>query len=519
MIHALDLKCEYARDPLAIETVHPRLSWILQHAERGQYQTAFQILAASTLELLSAEDADLWDSGKVQSTHTIIGYAGYPLTSRMRCCWKVRAWDKDGQPGPFSDPAWFEMGLLRPGDWKAEWTGHPAGQSGGALYFRKDFTLKGPVKRARAYLCGLGLAEFHLNGVKVGDRVLEPAETSYARKVLYSTYDVQPYLQEGANTAGVITGSGWYGCPNLLFQMEIETQDGALTTICSGSDFLNNPWSVGYGPILQSSLYNGEIYDARLEVPGWDQPESAENRVRLSAMKRTSPAIVDGPGGQLVSQTIEPIRVVQSLPPKTLSQPRPGVLVYDFGQNFAGWARLQVRGPRGTQITLRFAETLREDGTANQENLRSAKATDVYILKGQGLEIWEPRFTYHGFRYVEMEGFPGQPDLNALLGQVVRSDVEPASQFHCSSQRINQIYEMVRWTESSNLHGLPTDCPQRDERMGWLNDMAARTEEALFNFDVQRLFSKWTGDIQDAQDPHNRRDHRHRALPLGQPAR
>ncbi len=248
MIHALDLKCEYARDPLAIEMVHPRLSWILQHAERGQYQTAFQILAASTLELLSAEDADLWDSGKVQSTHTIIGYAGYPLTSRMRCCWKVRAWDKDGQPGPFSDPAWFEMGLLRPGDWKAEWTGHPAGHSGGALYFRKDFTLKGPVKRARAYLCGLGLAEFHLNGVKVGDRVLEPAETSYARKVLYSTYDVQPYLHEGANTAGVITGSGWYGCPNLLFQMEIETQDGALTTICSGSDFLNNPWSVGYGP-------------------------------------------------------------------------------------------------------------------------------------------------------------------------------------------------------------------------------------------------------------------------------
>jgi alpha-L-rhamnosidase len=275
--------------------------------------------------------------------------------------------------------------------------------------------------------------------------------------------------------------------------MAIEFVDGSTAQVYTQANWAE-PWLDSPGPILENSVYNGEVYDARLEIPAWDYTDTP-----LSGWLPASGA--DGPGGELVSAGLEPIRVMETLRARAITRPKPGVYVFDLGQNIAGWARLRVTGAVGTRLSLKFAETLYPDGTANQENLRFARAEDVYILNGRGEEVWEPRFTYHGFRYIQVEGWPGEPSAEMIEGRVVRSAVEISGAFDCSSGLINRIHKMITWTESGNLHSLPTDCPQRDERMGWLNDMAARTEEALYNYDLARLFAKWTADIADEQHP------------------
>ena len=489
-----DLRCEYAENPLGIGTPAPRLSWKLTHPERNQRQTAYQVIAAHR-----PEDLDLgapfllWDSGKVPSAETVaVPYGGAPLQSRERVYWRVRAWDAQDRPSPWSAPAWFEAALLQPEDWQAVWIGYPQAWPGRALYFRYRFQVDKAVTSARLYAAGLGYHEFYLNGVRLGDAVLDPAYTDASRRVLYRTFDLEPYLQPGANCLAAVVGSGWHGCPKLLAQIELRFADGASACHASGPA---GDWLVGPGPIVSQSLYHGEVYDAREELPGWNLPTAQ------SGGEWTRAVHVPAPGGRLEPQMVEPIRVMGELAPQKITEPRPGVYVVDFGQNFAGWAQLRVQGERGTRVTLRFAETLYEDGTINQENLRQAACSDVYILKGEGEEVWEPRFTYHGFRYVQVEGFPGAMTAQALTGKVVRSAVEEAGQFTCSHDLLNRIHAMVRWTEASNLHGVPTDCPQRNERMGWLNDMAARAEESFLNFRQARLLAKWIGDIYDAQDP------------------
>ena len=494
MLTLTHLRCEYALNPLGIDSPHPRLSWIA-NADTGRNHrlTAYQILAASTTEALEKGKPDLWDSGKVSSDAIQVEYAGRALSSGERCHWQVRAWDENDQPGPFSPPAWFEMGLLSPGDWQAEWIGSPAAWPGKALYFRRDFKLEGPVRRARVYMAGLGWSELHVNGQRVNDRVLDPPQSNYAHRVLYTTDAVEDFLHPGKNTISVICGNGWYGTVRLRVQMTVEFMDGSLAQIYTQANWAET-WLVSPGPILENSVYNGEVYDARLEVPNWDQPGSLP-----SGGLPASGA--DGPGGEMVSAGLEPIRVVDTLPARAITQPKPGVYVFDLGQNIAGWARLHVSGAAGTRISLKFAEVLNPDGTVNQENLRHARAEDVYILSGQGEETWEPRFTYHGFRYIQIAGWPGEPGPEMVEGRVVRSAVETSGTFECSSDLINRIHKMIVWTESGNLHSLPTDCPQRDERMGWLNDMAARTEGALYNYDLVRLLAKWTADIADEQHP------------------
>ena len=494
MITCANLRCEYIENPLGIDALHPRLSWQLRAGEeRGQRQTAYQILAASTPEKLEEGQADVWDSGKVTSSAVMAEYKGRLLASRERCWWKVRAWDGEDRPGPFGAPAWFEMGLLAPEDWQAEWIGYPGAWPGKALYFRRDFKIEKPVQRARVYMIGLGWSELRVNGQKVSDRVLDPPQSNYAKRLLYSSDAVEGLLRAGSNTIGVICGNGWYGTVRLLLQMHIEYQDGTQDQIITETNWAA-PWLVSTGPVLENSVYDGEVYDARLDCAEWDSPDARPANHLLAAC-------ADGPGGRRVAAALEPIAVVETLTPRVVSQPRPGVYVFDLGQNIAGWARIRLRGERGSRVALRFAESLYPDGTINQENLRNARAEDVYILKGEGEETWEPRFTYHGFRYVEATGWPGEPGPGAVEGRVVRSAAASSGTFTCSSSLYNRIHEMVRWTECSNLHSLPTDCPQRDERMGWLNDMAARTEEALYNFDMVRLFSKWTADIEDEQDP------------------
>ena len=501
-----DLRTEYAVNPLGLEAQHLRLSWKLQSAQRAARQSAYQVLVASSTQLLHRGQADLWDSGRVKSDQSIqIPYRGKSLISRQRCAWMVRVWDADGQPTAYSEPATWEMGLLEPTDWEADWMGYPAGWNGRALYFHCDFFVKKEVRSARAYVAGLGYHELHLNGAKVGDHVLDPGYTDYSKRVLYVTHDVTAQLRRGKNTVGAIVGNGWYGMPKLLLQLEITYADGSRETVVTGgrqASESGHSWRVTNGPILANSIYDGETYDARLEKPGWASPDgNTLQKTQDRSAIWIGAVAVEAPGGRLVSQYNEPIKLIDTFAPAGVAEPKPGVFVFDTGQNLAGWAELRVEGPRGTQVTLRFAETLLPDGTVNQENLRTAAATDIYITKGEGRETWEPRFTYHGFRYVQMEGYPGRPTLESLAIKRVRSAVAANGAFECSHALINRIQRMIWNTEASNLYSVPTDCPQRNERMGWMNDLTVRLEESLYNFDLARFYTKFLDDVGDTQAP------------------
>lgn len=497
-----DLRCEQAANPLGVDTREPRLGWRLTSRDRGERQTAYQILVASTEALLAQGRGDLWDSGKTTSGESnLVPYKGAPLRPRQRAHWKVRVWDARGQATGYSAPAWWEMSLLDPGEWKGHWIGVPAGWSGRALYFRRPFETKKPVSAARVYVSGLGYYELHLDGAKIGDHVLDPGWTAYDKRVLYATYDVTSALKPGRHMIGAVVGHGWYGTPKLLLQLEITYADGTTERIASiGGHPADQPaWSASAGPWLRDSVFDGEEYDARLEKHNWAAPGRSNTEPYPRGEGWTTPVHVPPPGGVMQSQTLEPIRVVETRAPARMTEPKPGVFVFDTGQNLAGWAALRVRGERGTTITLRFGEYLAKDGTVDQANLRKALATDRYTLKGGGEETWEPRFTYHGFRYVQVEGFPGRPGPNAIAIRVVRSSVEPNGTFSSSHPLLGRIHEMVRWTEMSNLHSVPTDCPQRNERMGWMNDLTVRIDQALYNFDLARFYSKFLDDVRDTQ--------------------
>ncbi len=504
-----NLRCEYCINPLGVDKKNPRLSWFLSHSDRGEKQSAYQVIVSSSLEKLNDNIGDIWDSGKVLSNSQLILYDGAPLESKKRYYWKVRWWDSKDRVSPFSEVAIFEMGLIEESDWKAKWIGRkeyehlsieakdiPFARSytiPHSALFRKDFFLKGQIKRARTYISGLGLYELYINGCRIGDKVLDPGQTDYKKKVLYSTYDVTSILKEGKNAIGVILGNGryvmdyGYDFPKLILQLEVEYADGSSEIITS-----DETWKTSYGPILANGIYYGEVYDARREISGWNLPEfddSGWEQVKL----------VEPPGGKLVSELMPPIKVIKTLKPERIINPKPGVYVYDFGQNFTGWARLYVKGPEGIEIRLRFAELIDETGNINVLPNRGASATDVYITKGEGIEIYEPRFTYHGFRYVEITGFPGVPTLDNLEGRVVHSSVEPVGEFICSNELINKIHRNVLWGQLSNLMSVPTDCPQRDERMGWTGDAQLTVEEAIYNFDMAAFYLKYLDDIKLAQ--------------------
>jgi alpha-L-rhamnosidase len=330
----------------------------------------------------------------------------------------------------------------------------------------------------------------------VGDHVLDPGTTDYSKRVLYATYDITDFVKKD-NAIAVCVGPGWYGMPKLRLQTEITYTNGTTETIATS---MKHPWFVSVGPIIKSSIYDGEYYDAREEKPGWDSVRGSSRQVNR-ASRWTTAAAASSPGGQMVSQKLEPIQVMDTIPPQSISEPVPGVYVVDAGRNLAGWASLKVHGKSGTEISLKFAESLQKDGTVNQENLGLAEAKDTYILKGAEEEIWEPSFTYHGFRYVQIEGFPYRPQPGDVQIRLVRSAAAQTGTFRCSNELLNRIHQMVRSTEAANLHSIPTDCPQRAERMGWLNDLTVRIEQALYNFDLSRFYPKFIDDIGDAQGP------------------
>ncbi|MBO0789890.1 MAG: family 78 glycoside hydrolase catalytic domain [Ktedonobacteraceae bacterium] len=514
------LHCEYLVNPLGIDSIHPRLSWMLQATQRAQSQLAYQILVASSEAALAVDRGDLWDSGKVDSAQSVhIVYAGAALTSGQRCWWKVRVWDQHGVPSAYSEPAYWEMGLLQSQDWRAQWIGlelreqetHAVEDDIAGLvaspYLRKALTLSGTLRKARLYITAKGLYEAYINGQRIGEAQLAPGWTDFEKRIQYQTYDVTSLLQPGENALGAILGTGWYcgyvgmpalpagskgyarygEAPRLLFQLQLEYTDGSSETVTS-----DGSWQGATGPIVYADLLQGEAYDARRELGGWNRAGYAGERWQPVVVEERDMV-------QLVAEQAEPVKVTEEIKPQALREVSPGVYVVDMGQNMVGWVRLRVQGAAGTRVQLRFAEMLNPDGTIYTTNLRRARQTDTYILKGDGEEIFEPRFTFHGFRYVEVEGYPGQLSLEAITGCVVHSATPSTGSFECSSPMVNQLQRNIVWGQRGNFLSVPTDCPQRDERLGWMGDAQIFVRTASYNMHVAPFFSKWMTDVVDGQ--------------------
>ena len=661
------LRCEYIENPLGIDKAAPRLSWQSDNTERNWQQGAYQILVASGLEQLRTGKADVWDSGKTNSSESVgIAYAGPQLESRHRYYWQVRVWDTRGQLSESLETAWWEMGLLSPADWRAQWiswknpesdadragiqwiwvagqdalkvepkttavfrglvnisdkpregtlfiavrgnyiarvNGHEVGRKrewisfdrqditdslvagentvevtvtaatpssfgpsagakavtaafaalvkvshrdGSVLRFptnehwegklesqsswqpsqtigdlrnerirdpgpmpqnaaelRRDFDISDVVKRARLYVTALGSYRVYLNGNRVGNDVLTPEFTDYRKRVLYQTYDVASLLAKGKNAIGATLADGWYGsgltwlgmhffpAPNrFLAQLEIEYADGRHETIVS-----DGSWKGAASPVIRSEIYSGEAYDARLEQNGWEKPGFDDSRW-------TAATVAETPAVAVSSQITFPTQVVTTLPPERVSQPVKGTYVFDMGQNMVGWVSMKAKGPSGTRVRLRFAEIVNPDGTIYTENLRNADATDIYVLKGEGEERFTPQFTFHGFRYVEVTGYPGIPTADALVGEVVSSLREDAiGKLKTSSDLINKMWSIGIWGQRGNFLSIPTDCPQRDERLGWMGDAGVFWRTGSYNFDIAAFSQKFMQDVVDAQTP------------------
>ena len=502
------LKCEYKINPLGLDVLRPRLSWQISTEERGWKQSAYQIRVALSPEALDQGQGLVWDSSKVASRESIQRiYAGPQLLSGRRYYWRVRVWDARGQPCPWSEIAWWEMGLLLPQDWRASWIepGLPEDvqKSNPCPMLRKEFQLHRRVISARAYVTSLGLYQMELNGKRVGDEVLTPGWTSYDDHLQYQTYDIATQLQAGRNAVGVILGDGWYrgnlavnGQRNtygerlaLLLQIAVIYEDGSTEVI--GTDA---SWKAATGPILASDIYDGESYDARLEKGGWSNPgydDASWTQVKL----------LNPPKTRLVAPAGPPVRRIQEIKPVEILQTPAGETVVDMGQNMVGWVRLKVSGLAGTKVKLQHAEVLDKKGNFYAANLRAAQQEIEYTLKGDGVEVFEPHFTFQGFRYVRVLGFPADLSLDDLTGIVVHSDITPTGTFECSSSMINQLQHNIQWGQKGNFIDVPTDCPQRDERLGWTGDAQVFARTAAFNADVAAFYTKWLQDMTADQKP------------------
>jgi alpha-L-rhamnosidase len=662
------LRCEYLVNPLGIDQALPRLSWQSDDSTRNWKQSAYEILVATSPERLAANQADVWDSGKKVSAESVgIPYAGPTLESRHRYYWKVRIWDSSGTLSESSEPAWWEMGLLHPADWKAKWIrwnnpedaadrrgirwiwlrgqdalavpgkasatfrvrvpvsekprdavllvavrgnftakvngrevgskdkknqwdafdrldildqlavgdntievnvtapevpdegsdasakttqaalaalvkikfsngsitriptsdqwdaslaanhqwqsarsigdlsdkrfGDPGPLPQPAAYLRRDLSISKSIQRARLYATALGSYRLYLNGNPVAPDVLTPEFTDYRKRVVYETYDVTNSLVNGKNAIAAILGDGWYGSaltwegfhffsPPDRFeaQLELEYTDGSRETVVT-----DESWKTSESPIVRSDIYDGEVYDARLEQPAWGTAAFDDSR--------WSPAVVaDAPSIAISGKITAPPQVVATLAPKKITSLPNGAYVFDMGQNMVGWVTLKVRGDAGTKVRLRFAEILSPDGTIYTDNLRNAEATDTYILRGTGDEIFAPHFTFHGFRYVEVTGYPGTPSLDSVQGDVVSSvSGEPSGTVVTSSDLVNRMWEIGLWGQRGNFLSIPTDCPQRDERLGWMGDAGVFWRTGTYNFDVAAFSQKFMQDIVDAQ--------------------
>jgi alpha-L-rhamnosidase len=520
-ITPVDLRCEYHTNPLGLGETTPRLSWKLatpDAAARNLKQSAYQILVASSADRIAKGAGDLWDSGKIASdVSTFVPYAGSPLKSRQKAFWAVRVWDQAGAASNISDTATFEMGLLDRRDWTAQWIGSAVGggsmyQEGPAVMVRKAFSLAGgrKIASARLYATALGFYEFHLNGQRVGVDHLTPGWTDYSVRVQYQAYDVTPLLKPGGeNAIGAWLADGWY-CgfignmnsrqffgqqPKLLAQLVITFDDGSTETIAT-----DGSWTTATGEIITADMMMGEHHDARLAQKGWDAPDFDA--------KTWSPVVIfPDPGLPIVATPGPTVRATELVKPisikKTGGQWRRPVHLIDFGQNLVGHVRVTIRGAKAGQgIKIRHAEVLDKlnSGSLYTANLRSARNTDGYTPRGDAVEVFDPQFTFHGFRYAEIEGYPSDEiSTDDVTAVVIHSDYKSTGSFECSDPLVNQLQKNIRWGWRGNSVDVPTDCPQRNERLGWTGDAQAFVRTAAFNYDVAGFFAKWTQDLRDAQ--------------------
>lgn len=497
-----NLRVEYKENPLGIDVLKPRLSWIIESDGRGIKQSAYQLRVAQNERDLRSGRNLIWDSGRVNSDESVQqAYAGAALQSGQRYYWQVKTWTNDGRASEWSEPSSFEMGLLAPSDWQAKWIEpdirvDPAKNEPSPM-LRRRFQIGGNIKQARVYVTSRGLYEMHLNGQRVGDQLFTPGWTSYNKRLQYQTYDVTNLLRRGDNAVGVTLGDGWYkgslaweGHRNiygdrlaLLLQLVITYADGQQEVVTT-----DEKWKAATGPILMSEIYDGETYDARLEKANWTMPGYDDHEwsgVKLSAYGKDNLVAPEGP----------PVRRMEELKPVKIIKTPAGETVADMGQNMVGWVRLKVQGPAGTTVKLRHAEVLDKAGNFYTENLRAAQATVRYTLKGGEPEIFEPHFTFQGFRYVAVDGYPGEVTPESLTGIVIHSDIKPASEFSTSKQLVNQLQHNILWGQKGNFLDVPTDCPQRDERLGWTGDAQVFSRTAAFNMDVAGFFTKWLKDV------------------------
>jgi alpha-L-rhamnosidase len=542
---AFALRVESRSEIDALNTLQPRFGWLIQQFGRNTKQTHLQIQVSSSQALLEANSPDLWDSGKIRTEQSVqVPYGGKTLTSASAFYWRVKIWC-NGKPSAWSSVANFHTGLkdnpTNPSintDWKANWIGldsifpwdrNEFHSQLAARYFRKTFKLPKEIQQARVYVTGLGMYELYVNGHKIGDQVLSPAPTDYTQEVKYTAFDLKPYLIKGDNTVGMILGNGrfynmrqgakpWkirtFGLPKLLFQLELIYTDGSKQTIISDQSWK----ATADGPIRSNNEWDGEVYDATMELKDWSKPtyddsawlqaqrssDPGENR-RYYAFEKPQNNEPKTPHGDLslkvarrVGQITDPMKVMQTLTPKSVTHLNKDTFILDLGQNLAGWIQLNVHGSKGQTVKMHYAESLQKDGSIYTANLRDALTTDTYILKGEDIETWEPRFVYHGFRYVEITGWPGTPTIDNFKGKLVYDAMPTTGTFQSSDSTLNGIFHNAWWGIASNYKGMPVDCPQRNERQPWLGDRSNGCWGESYLFDNQRLYAKWVDDIQES---------------------
>ncbi|MFA7421309.1 MAG: family 78 glycoside hydrolase catalytic domain, partial [Melioribacteraceae bacterium] len=509
-----NLRTEYKQNPIGIDTKIPRLSWEIICNKRNFIQSAYQIRVASSISDLESNKNLLWNSGKISSEESNqIEYKGRVLKSSERVYWQTKIWGKDGSQSSWSSPAYWEMGLLQLSDWKAKWIEQSEKDnltnSTACPMFRKEVSINKAVKSARAYVTSHGLYELRINGKKISEQLFTPGWTSYKTRLQYQTYDITQNLKDGTNALGAIIGNGWYKGPmkwdytpnnygsklGLLLQIHITYKDGSTETITS-----DETWKYSTGPILMSEIYDGEAYDARLEKTGWDSPNYNDNAwQKVTTANYGFENLIASEGSEVkVTQTIRPI--------KKFVTPN-GELVFDFGQNMVGWVQLKLKGKAGEKITLKHGEVLDQNGNLYLGNLRKAQQKIEYSFKGENVETFEPHFTFQGFRFISVTDYKGDISLNDLAGKVIHSDMTPTGNFECSDSLINQLQRNIQWGLRGNFLDVPTDCPQRDERLGWTGDAQVFAPTACFNMDAASFYTKWMKDfipdqLSDGRIPH-----------------
>jgi len=526
-LQVVNLQCEYRYEPLGVESANPSFSWMMQSVKRDAGQKAFRVLVADDSLLLAANTGNFWDSGKISTENSFqVRYGGKELRSAKTYFWKVMVWDTKGRTSSWSPVAKWQMGLLLKEDWAgARWIGYdrladslkiiPAEHGNGKKEWgkrpdvlpllRKSFSLSKSIKQATAFICGLGQFEMSINGRKVGDHFMDPAWTKYNKQAQYVTFDITGYLRQGPNAVGVMLGNGFYyipgeryrkmtgayGYPEMIARVLIEFTDGSSVNIIS-----DESWRTAPSPVIFSSIYGGEDYDATLEQEGWNQPGFDD-----ASWKK----VVQTGEHALHAQMAPPVKVMQVFDPAGVRLLKTGTWVYDLGQNMSGIPQITVRGNRGDTVVITPGELLKEDGSVNQK----ATGSPVYyryILKGDKEENWQPRFTYYGFRYVQVEILAVAPEKNkrssrllALKGLHTRNSAETVGSFECSNELFNKTFRLIKWAMNSNMQSLFTDCPHR-ERLGWLEQLHLMGNSLQYNYDIHALARKVTADIRTEQN-------------------